>query len=127
MRTRLPFEDVPLEFEMQTLIPEAVKLTHPDAVEKGIELPLRFVPHKGENRRMRRAAVAQWQPPKQDQPSSGAVGAGEAEPGTRPGVDASPATPAMPTRRELWLQRQKHRRCKLDCELRRLQRKALSK
>jgi hypothetical protein len=30
----------------------------------------------------------------------------------------------MPTRRELWLQRQKQRRGKLDIETRRLQRKA---
>jgi hypothetical protein len=138
MRTRHPFPDLPLDFDAVVSMgdgsedeptPELVMAAsrpaaHPDAVEKGIDLPLGFVPHRGENRRQRREAVANWQPPEQDQPSSGAVGAGEGEPGTRPGDEPSPATPArMPTRRELWAQRQRQRRGTLDPELRRLQRR----
>lgn len=80
---------------------------HPDAVEKGIELPLGFMPHKGENRRTRRAAVAQWVP------HAEAV------------AEVAPIGQKMPTRRELWLQRQKHRRGKLDIETRRLQKERL--
>jgi hypothetical protein len=38
-------------------------MTHPDAVERGIELPLGFMQHKGENRRARRAAVANFAHP----------------------------------------------------------------
>lgn len=87
----------------------------------------------------------------EDQPKQAAVGAGEEESGTIPDADPSPATPAhgqfyahngenrtqrraavatweppkdAPTRRELWLQRQRQRRGKLDIETRRLQRKA---
>lgn len=94
---------------------------HPDAVEKGIGLPLGFMPHRGENRRTRRAAVANWQPPKEktlvvSPETAAAFPVGSVMPNQ-----------AMPTRRELWLQRQKHRRGKLDPELRRLQRKALKK
>lgn len=65
--------------------------THPDYCEKGIELPLGFIPHRGENRTQRRAAVANF---------------------SAEGAD----------RRELWAQRQRQRRGKLDPELRRLQR-----
>lgn len=36
---------------------------HPDYCEKGIELPLGFVPHKGENRTQRRSAVANFAHP----------------------------------------------------------------
>jgi hypothetical protein len=77
------------------------KPPHPDAVEKGIELPLGFHQHQGESRTTRRAAVATWQPPKVE--------------GEKP-----------PTRRELWQQRQRQRRGKLDPELRRLQRERLN-
>lgn len=73
--------------------------THPDAVEKGTEIALGFVPHDGESRKQRRAAVATWVPPKLE---------GE----------------QAPTRRELRKQRVKQRRGKLDIETRRLQRKA---
>jgi hypothetical protein len=65
---------------------------HPDYCEKGTELALGFIPHRGENRRQRRAAVANFEHPEAD-------------------------------RRELWLQRQRQRRGKLDPELRRLQRR----
>jgi hypothetical protein len=75
-------------------VPQDTPTTHPDYCEKGIELPLGFIPHQGESRTQRRAAVANFQ---------------------ADGVD----------RRELWLQRQRQRRGKLDPELRRLQRKRL--
>jgi len=95
---------------------------HPDYCEKGTELPLGFIPHRGENRQQRRAGVATWAPPKADQPKAEAgAGAGGEEPGTRPGGEPPPAP--MPTRRELWKQRQRQRRGKLDPELRRLQRR----
>lgn len=154
MRTRQPFEDVPLEFELVgsmgdgsehsggcdcdpfgdsfmctsdcpgcegcrasreriTGIPRTV---HPDAVEKGIELPLGFMPHKGENRRTRRKEVANWQPPKTrtmvvSPETAAAFPVGSTMPVER-----------MPTRRELLKQRQRQRRGKLDIETRRLQR-----
>lgn len=73
-------------------VPEDAPAVHPDAVEKGIELPLGFIPHRGENRTQRRAAVANF---------------------SAEGAD----------RRELWAQRQRQRRGKLDPELRRLQRR----
>lgn len=87
------------EIETQDAIPGAVKPLHPDAVEKGTEVPLGFMPHDGENRTQRRAAVATWVPPKLPE-------------GEQP-----------PTRRELLAQRQKQRRGTLDPELRRLQRR----
>jgi hypothetical protein len=109
MRTRHPFEDVPLEFEGLEMSmgdggpddPGPVTLalgaklfaTHPDAVEKGIELPLGFMPHRGENRKTRRAAVANFAHPEAN-------------------------------RRDLLKQRQRQRRGKLDVKTRRLQRKA---
>lgn len=65
--------------------------------ELGTEMALGFMAHKGENRTTRRAAVANWTPP--EVPKDG----------ERP-----------PSRRELWEQRKKHRRGKLDVELRRL-------
>lgn len=48
--------------------PELVQLAsapmaHPDAVEKGISLPLGFMAHRGENRTQRRAAVANFSHP----------------------------------------------------------------
>ena len=93
------------------------KARHPDAVEKGVELALGFLPHRGENRRTRRAAVANWQPP--------AVSSNGRTPGFDPDNEGSnpPAAtpPRMPTRRELLGQRQRQRRGRLDPELRRLQ------
>lgn len=78
--------------------------------------PRGFMPHQGENRTQRRAAVANWVPPKQITP----VPAGsEVTCGFHTGTTPAP----MPTRRELWLQRAKQRRGKLDPELRRLQRR----
>jgi hypothetical protein len=65
---------------------------HPDYCEKGTELALGFIPHRGENRKQRLAAVANF---------------------SAEGAD----------RRELWRQRQRQRRGKLDPELRRLQRR----
>lgn len=81
---------------------------HPDFVEKGVELPLGFHQHDGENRKTRRAAVANWVPPVIEKKAS------------------NQAVESAPTRRELWLQRQRQRRGKLDPELRRMQRKAIS-
>jgi hypothetical protein len=89
-------------------------MTHPDAVEKGIELPLGFVPHRGENRRQRREAVAKWTPP---------ADAEFVTPDTAQRVAPIGDKPRMPTRRELWAQRQRQRRGTLDPELRRLQRR----
>lgn len=111
MRTRHPFPDVPLEFEdTGALLAEAVE-AHERAGEIGVELPLGFMPHAGENRVTRRAAVANWEPPVSPKVDGG---------------DMDRKTPAMPTRRELLKQRQKQRRGKLDPELRRLQRKAIN-
>lgn len=119
-RTREPFYGMPEDlallpdsererFEREPGLPEVYaefdelhQPAHPDAVEKGVELPLGFHQHQGENRTTRRAAVANWQPPKVE--------------GEKP-----------PTRRELLEQRQKHQRGKLDPELRRLQRERLTK
>ena len=103
MRSRHPFPDVPLEpgelqllgvDEMTPAHDEAIEV-HPDYTTKGVEFPLGFMPHKGENRRTRRATTAQWVPPAE-----------------------------APTRRELVRQRQKQRRGTLDVATRRLQRKA---
>jgi hypothetical protein len=101
MRTRHPFPDVDIPLETSGLRVNELDANeepsaHPDYCEKGTELALGLVPHRGENRTQRRAAVANFQ----------------AE-----GAD----------RRELWRQRQRQRRGKLDPELRRLQRKALKK
>lgn len=83
---------------------------HENYREIGAAIPLGFIPHRGENRQQRRAAVANWTPPAQPKPEDGS------EP------------PTMPTRRELWEQRKRQRRGTLDPELRRLQRaKAASK
>lgn len=153
MRSRHPFPDVPLEFEEPPTVPVrlhpetpviagggAVEIadpgwttpectdwtqppTHPDYCEKGTELPLGWMPHQGENRQQRREAVANWQPPKQ---TNGAAASESAPDGASPEENAAQtAAPAerMPTRRELWAQRVKHRRGKLDPKLRRLQRR----
>lgn len=85
---------------------------HENYREIGAAIPLGFIPHRGENRTQRRAAVANWAPPKPTAPST---------------PEDTPA-PRMPTRRELWEQRKRQRRGTLDPELRRLQRaKAASK
>lgn len=120
MRTRHPFADIDLTYEdspagaeesgMFSLVEHEMQ-HHPDAVEKGIDLPLGFMPHAGENRVTRRAAVANWAPPVSPKVD---------------GADMDRKTPAMPTRRELLKQRQKQRRGKLDPETRRLQRKAIN-
>ncbi len=81
---------------------------HANYREMGTEIALGFVPHEGENRKTRRAAVATWVPPNHAEQLE-KIGA---------------AVPNMPTRRELWRQRQRQRRGKLDPETRRLQRKA---
>lgn len=117
----------------QNVIPGAVKPLHPDYREKGTELALGFHQHQGENRKTRRAAVANWQPPKITQTVEAGNGAGAPSPedASKTGEESRPAgvTPAapapMPTRRELWLQRKKHRRGKLDVETRRLQHERL--
>lgn len=71
-----------------------------------VAVPLgRFYAHEGENRAMRRKASATWVPPTYDEQIE-KVGA---------------PVPKMPTRRELFEQRRKHQRGKLDPELRRLQ------
>ncbi len=88
-------------------------VSHPDYRELGTEVALGFMPHQGENRKQRLAGVATWNP----KDHGGGQQSG-AEP--RPAAGAPP--PPMPTRRELWKQRQRQRRGKLDPELRRLQR-----
>jgi hypothetical protein len=120
---------------------------HPDAVERGVEMPLGFMPNKLENRHTRLAATAQWQPPKvqgqaywsEELPPEhfeafalgmiGTSGDGERVRVTR--IDRErmrvyfePVAEKMPTRRELVKQRQKQRRGVIDIEARRLQRKA---
>lgn len=70
MRTRHPFPDVALEFddgslgsmegEVSAELVAQVAVPHPDATEKGVELALGFMPHRGENRTTRRAAVANF-------------------------------------------------------------------
>lgn len=83
---------------------------HPDAVERGTAVPLGFMPHRAENRKTRRAAVATWKPPAQTEAEAAAQDA-----------------PQYPTRRELWRQRKRQRRGKLDPGLRAAQRKAGAK
>lgn len=100
------------ELEAQELIPGAVKPLHPDYREMGTGIPLGFIPHQGENRRQRLAGVATWVPPEEPEP-------------TTPLAPAMGPAPRMPTRRELLAQRKKHRRGKLDPELRRLQKAKL--
>lgn len=95
-------------------------VSHPDYCEKGTEAALGFMPHDGENRQQRLAAVATWQPPK-DQPTAKTAGEGSGDQDVGPEPSPVP-TPRMPTRRELFEQRKKQRRGKLDPELRRLQR-----
>ena len=90
--------------------------SHPDYREKGTELALGFMPHDGENRKPRRAAVSTWAPP---EPTAEQLE-------IRRKLPHAPETGVkMPTRRELWEQRKKHRRGTLDTELRRLQRERL--
>lgn len=104
LRTRHPFPDLtiyaddpaPVEQVRQAL--ELGPEVHPDARERGVELALGFIPHRGENRKTRRAAVATWEQPED----------------------------VRTTRRELLKQRKRRDRGTLDVELRRLQRKALS-
>ncbi len=79
---------------------------HPDAVEKGITLPLGFIPHRGENRVKRLAGVKTWAASPEQ-------------------VKAAEGGPALATRREMYEQRVKHQRGKLDPVLRRLQRERL--
>lgn len=57
MRTRHPFEDVPLEFETYAEFPEVKTLDVP------ADIALGFRPHAGENRKTRRAAVANFSHP----------------------------------------------------------------
>jgi hypothetical protein len=119
MRTRHPFEDVSLEFEL----PEAAR----EFVEPGSPLAellpsLGFRQHQGENRKTRRAAVANWQPSQTNGAAASAPAAGSRAPD--PVKPAAAPTERMPTRRELLKQRQRNRRGELDVELRRLQRKA---
>jgi hypothetical protein len=100
--------DIPpaaLELVEQYAEAEAEREHHPDYREKGAAVALGFMPHQGENRRQRLAGVATWTPPEQPQPKEG-----------------EPEPPRMPTRRELFEQRQRQRRGTLDPELRRLQR-----
>jgi hypothetical protein len=116
------------EGQARELIPGAVKPLHPDYCEKGIELPLGLVPHKGENRRTRRAAVANWTPPQEETRSmEQSIGRDIQTNGAVVNGGASAPAPAerMPTRRELLKQRQRQRRGKLDIETRRLQRERI--
>lgn len=88
--------------------PSSRSKTHPDATEKGITLPLGFIPHRGENREKRLAGVKTWK-------------------ATPEQVKAAEGGPALPTRRDMFEQRKKHERGKLDPVLRRLQRERLKK
>lgn len=72
------------------------------AVELGTEQALGFIPHRGENRRTRLKEAATW----------------EATPAQREAAGGK-----VPTRRELFEQRKRQRRGKLDVELRRLQKR----
>ncbi len=114
--------DIPQSFftELEESVAETTAGPHPNYRELGTEMPLGFMPHQGENRRQRRAAVATWSP--KDHPTAEPVGAGAEESGTRPDVEPAPPPP-LPTRRELWAQRQRQRRGTLDPGLRRLQRR----
>lgn len=117
---------------------------HPDFTERGVELPLGFVPHKLENRTTRLAATATWKPPKiQGEPywseplpaehfesfHLGQVGnTGDGERVRVTAIDREgmrvyfePLAEKVPSRRELVKQKQKQRRGKLDPSLRRLQ------
>ncbi len=124
---------------------------HPDFTERGVELPLGFVPHKLENRTTRLAATATWTPPKAPQAEGfwsdplppehfeafylgqvGNSGDGErvrvVEINRAEGrVRFEPVTEEMPTRRELVAQKQKHRRGVIDLDLRRAQRQAAAR
>jgi hypothetical protein len=91
------------------LTPGDVKVLGADEI--GAEIALGFMPCDHENRRTRRKASATWAPPKINQ--------------DRGPEATSPPAPAMPTRRELFEQRQKHQRGKLDPELRAMQRERL--
>lgn len=128
-RSRHPFPDLTIYDEVGTILgapAEQVRQAlergpevHPDARERGIDLPLGFMPHRGENRRTRRAAVANWQPPQVTQKE------GAADPERSTYGAAAPAM--MPTRRELLKQRKRRDRGTLDVELRRLTRKAMKR
>lgn len=87
---------------------------HENYREIGAAIPLGFMPHRGENRRTRRAAVATWSPKDHG---------GDQRSGVEPRPAAGVQPPPMPTRRELLAQRQRQRRGTLDPELRRLQRR----
>jgi hypothetical protein len=78
---------------------------HPDAVEKGTEVALGFMPHRGENRKKRLEGVKTWKATPEQEKAAGDV--------------------PLPTRREMFEQRKKHERGKLDPVLRRLQRERL--
>ncbi len=134
LRSRHPFADLtiyaddpaPVEQVRQAL--ERGPEVHPDARELGVELALGFIPHRGENRRTRRAAVANWQPPKQDYKAHNSSESG-ATPAQRDEAEGLRVPPPhdMPTRRELLKQRKRRDRGTLDVDLRRLTRKALTK
>jgi hypothetical protein len=81
---------------------------HPDYAEKGTSIALGFVPHRGENREKRLAGVKTWK-------------------ATPEQLKAAEGGPALPTRRDMFEQRKKHERGKLDPVLRRLQRERLKK
>jgi hypothetical protein len=125
MRSSHPFPELELSFEEPPAVEaEAQPAHHPDYCEKGTEIALGFIPHRGENRRTRRTAVATWAPPEQDYKARNSSES-RANPVQRDEAEGLhvPPPPDIPTRRELWLQRQKQRRGKLDPELRRLQRR----
>lgn len=68
VRTRHPFPDVTLEFDTEPSANEILAALHPDAEiirpelnEFGTEIALGFMPHQGENRTTRRAAVANFE------------------------------------------------------------------
>lgn len=79
--------------------------THPDAVEKGTSIALGFIPHRGENRKRRLEGVKTWKATPEQEKAAGDV--------------------PLPTRREMFEQRKRHERGKLDPVLRRLQRERL--
>lgn len=146
-RVAIPYEPPNLPagaVHFGTAQPVELKPAHPDAVERGVELPLGFVPHKEENRSTRLRATATWSPPEikgepywsEPLPAEhfhsfhlGQIGnTGDGERVRVTAIDPEgmrvhfePLAEQMPTRRELVKQKQKQRRGKLDPSLRRLQ------
>lgn len=107
MRTRRPFPDVeerdPEALGAVIVDPPAMPDYFPEHEAETATEAGGFTAHTAENRKARRAGVATWTPPAQEENA-----------------------PRMPTRRELLKQRKRNQRGTTDPALRRLQRKAIS-